>query len=159
MRIIERDGRPLSIGRKTRSIPPALRRALKARDRGCQFPGCTQTRHTDTHHIEHWAQGGATDLSNLVTLCRHHHRLLHEGGFTVHRERDALIFARPDGRRLPRVPRRRGERCAGLPSVPAGTVIQPVYDRMHLGYAVDALLDFAPIAPAEDTLDDLPMVR
>lgn len=158
VRIIEQDGRPLSIGRKTRSIPPSLRRALRARDQGCQFPGCTQTRHTDAHHIEHWAQGGATDLTNLVTLCRHHHRLLHEGGFTVHRDRDALVFARPDGRRLPRIPRRRGARCGGLPSVPAGTVIQPVYDRLHLGYAVDALLDFAPIEPGMEALDDLPMV-
>ena len=58
--LIERAGKPLSIGRKTRSVPPALRRALASRDRGCRFPGCTNRRTVDAHHIEHWANGGAT---------------------------------------------------------------------------------------------------
>jgi hypothetical protein len=65
---------PLNVGRKTRSIPPALRRALKTRDRGCRFPGCPNTRYVDGHHIHHWAKGGETKLSNLVQLCRFHHR-------------------------------------------------------------------------------------
>jgi len=73
--IEDEEGTPLDVGRKTRSIPPALRRALKSRDRGCRFPGCTHIRHVDGHHIEHWANGGATRLSNLVSLCRFHHRL------------------------------------------------------------------------------------
>jgi hypothetical protein len=51
-------GEPLDIGRKTRSIPPAIRRALNARDRGCRFPGCTATAHVEGHHIEHWTHGG-----------------------------------------------------------------------------------------------------
>ena len=62
-------GEPLDVGRKTRSIPPAIRRALNARDRGCRFPGCSNTRYVDAHHIHHWAHGGETKLSNLVQLC------------------------------------------------------------------------------------------
>jgi len=64
------DGKPLDVGRKTRAIPPAMRRALVARDGGCQFPGCTQRRFVDGHHIEHWADGGETNLRNLTLLCR-----------------------------------------------------------------------------------------
>ena len=77
----DRFGEVLSIGRKSRSIPTAIRRALIARDGGCRFPGCTHTRFVDGHHIRHWADGGETSLSNLVLLCRHHHRLVHDGGF------------------------------------------------------------------------------
>jgi hypothetical protein len=71
------DGSVLDVGRKTRTIPPAIRRALTARDAHCRFPGCTG-RHTDAHHLEHWADGGATRLDNLVLLCRRHHRAVHE---------------------------------------------------------------------------------
>lgn len=78
-------GDPLDVGRKTRSIPPALRRALASRDKGCVFPGCTHKRYVDGHHIEHWADGGETKLSNLVSLCRFHHRAVHEGGLRVER--------------------------------------------------------------------------
>jgi hypothetical protein len=91
-------GEPLNVGRKTRTIPPALRRALRSRDRGCRFPGCTHTRFVDGHHVEHWAKGGETKLSNLVLLCRFHHRLLHEGRVVVQVLDDgALRFIRPDG--------------------------------------------------------------
>jgi hypothetical protein len=97
--IVERDGRPLGVGRKTRTIPPAVRRALHSRDGCCRFPGCTQRRFVDAHHIHHWAHGGETKLNNLVLLCRHHHRLLHEGGFRVERRSGGgLRFRRPDGR-------------------------------------------------------------
>ena len=75
--------RVLDVGRKARTIPPSLRRALESRDRGCRFPGCG-LRFTDAHHIEHWADGGQTNLRNLVLLCRFHHRLVHEEGYTVH---------------------------------------------------------------------------
>ena len=78
-------GEPLNVGRKTRTIPPALHRALKSRDQGCVFPGCTHKRYVDGHHIEHWADGGETKLSNLVSLCRFHHRAVHEGGVRVER--------------------------------------------------------------------------
>ena len=72
----------LNIGRRTRTIPPALRRALELRDGGCRFPGCS-LRFTEAHHIVHWADGGETRLDNLILLCRHHHRALHEEGFRV----------------------------------------------------------------------------
>jgi len=76
------DASILSVGRRTRTIPPALRRALEIRDRGCRFPGCG-LRFTDAHHLRHWADGGDTSLSNCVLLCRFHHRLVHEGGWRV----------------------------------------------------------------------------
>ncbi|HJS22670.1 MAG TPA: DUF222 domain-containing protein [Steroidobacteraceae bacterium] len=95
----DQNGTPLDVGRKTRSIPPALRRALQSRDRGCRFPGCSNTRYVDGHHIHHWAQGGATRLSNLVSLCRFHHRQVHEGRVLVQILDDgALRFLNPDGR-------------------------------------------------------------
>ncbi|HSI79893.1 MAG TPA: DUF222 domain-containing protein [Solirubrobacterales bacterium] len=69
------EGEPLSVGRRTRAVPPALRRALELRDGGCRFPGCEQCRHTDAHHIVDWASGGETKLSNLILLCRPRARL------------------------------------------------------------------------------------
>ena len=87
----DENGEPLSIGRRSRSIPPPMRRALRARDGGCRFPGCTNTRFVDGHHIEHWADGGETSLDNLVLLCRHHHHLVHEGGFACERSVDGEI--------------------------------------------------------------------
>lgn len=101
VRMIERDGKPLSVGRRTRTISPALRRALRSRDRGCRFPGCTHSRFLHAHHIRHWAKGGPTDLANLVQLCSHHHRLVHEGGYTVEATAKGIVrFRRPDGREL-----------------------------------------------------------
>jgi hypothetical protein len=86
------DGEPLSIGRRSRSIPAAIRRALRIRDGGCRFPGCTHTRFVDGHHIVHWADGGETSLENLILLCRHHHHLVHEGGFTCERSKDGEVY-------------------------------------------------------------------
>jgi HNH endonuclease len=91
------DGSVLDVGRKTRTILPAIRRALLARDRRCQFPGCT-ARRCDGHHIRHWADGGPTRLDNLTLLCRRHHRAVHEGAFTiVQRDDGSPVFHRPDG--------------------------------------------------------------
>jgi hypothetical protein len=101
MLVEDADGEPLSVGRKTRSIPPALRRALNSRDQGCRFPGCTHTRYVDAHHVQHWAHGGETKASNLVSLCSFHHRLVHEGGIHVEVLDDgAFRFVRPDGRAI-----------------------------------------------------------
>jgi hypothetical protein len=146
IRIIERDGRPLSVGRRKRTIPPALRRALAARDQGCRFPGCTHQRFLHAHHIHHWARGGPTVLENLVHLCSHHHRLVHEGGFCVERAGPHSIrFRRPDGRPIP----------AAGPRTPAtGPVLEaqelPIDeytcmprsagDRLDYGIAVEVLL-------------------
>jgi hypothetical protein len=96
-------GTPLDVGRKQRTVSTPLKRALWARDRGCRFPGCHRTRFVDVHHIHHWADGGETSLYNLVLLCTHHHRLLHEGGFAIRRDAQGeLYFRRPDGRVIPR---------------------------------------------------------
>ena len=98
------DGRVVEVGARTRTIPPALRRALHHRDRGCRFPGCG-VRFGQGHHIRHWAHGGPTTLSNLALLCRRHHRAVHEEGYQVDRDPDGeLRFHRPDGRLLPEVP-------------------------------------------------------
>jgi 5-methylcytosine-specific restriction endonuclease McrA len=98
------DGRVTEVGARTRTIPPALRRALHHRDSGCRFPGCG-VRVGQAHHIHHWAQGGPTKLSNLALLCRRHHRAVHEEGYQVERRPDgALQFRWPDGRIIHDVP-------------------------------------------------------
>ena len=137
---LERDGKPLSVGRRTRSVPPAIRRALLVRDGRCQFPGCERRRFVDAHHIVHWARGGETRLDNLVLLCRHHHRLVHEGGFTVGRDPGSgrLAFRTPDGIRLepaPAPPRPRG----GLPAR-AGPLLTGSGEAIDLRSCVDAVL-------------------
>jgi len=98
---------PLDLGRSRRSIPTSLRRALYLRDRGCAFPGCHRPpRHCQGHHIRHWANGGPTDLGNLVLMCAHHHRLLHRSGWQVRIATDGLPEFLPpvflDKRRKPR---------------------------------------------------------
>ena len=99
-----RDGRIVDVAARTRTIPPALRRALHHRDRGCRFPGCG-VRVGQGHHIHHWAEGGPTTLSNLALLCRRHHRAVHEEGYQLSRAANGeLRFRRPDGRPLPEVP-------------------------------------------------------
>ncbi len=98
------DGNILDVGRKTRTISPALRRALASRDRRCRFPGC-EARRCDAHHIRHWADGGATKLNNLVLLCRRHHRAVHEEGFGLTLDIDGQPrFTQPDGGAMPMVP-------------------------------------------------------
>jgi hypothetical protein len=95
-------------GRRSRSIPPAIRRALLLRDRGCAFPGCTHNRFLHGHHIQHRLHGGETSLANLSLLCSHHHHLVHEGGWSVERTADGdLCFRAPDGVALPAVPERK----------------------------------------------------
>lgn len=79
------DGETLSLGRRRRSVSAALERALRARDGTCVFPGCENRRFLETHHVVHWAHGGETDPDNCVRLCGRHHRLLHEGGYSVER--------------------------------------------------------------------------
>ncbi|PYN22878.1 MAG: hypothetical protein DMD99_15525 [Candidatus Rokuibacteriota bacterium] len=149
------DGRLLEVGARTRTIPPALRRALHHRDRGCRFPGCG-VRFGQGHHIRHWAQGGPTTLSNLALLCRRHHRAVHEEGYQVERFPDGeLQFRRPNGWLLPDVPPR-----PDLSADPAGVVraqneaagvllhartAMPGWlgELLNVGYAIDVLHPFA----------------
>jgi len=95
----DRAGAAVGIGRVSRTIPPWLARQIRHRDRGCRFPGCGRIRRTHAHHRHHWADGGPTDLDNLITLCPYHHRLVHEYGWTIEGDLDAEVrFIRPDGR-------------------------------------------------------------
>ncbi|HZD53118.1 MAG TPA: DUF222 domain-containing protein, partial [Woeseiaceae bacterium] len=112
IRVVDDDnGEPLNIGRKSRLIPPALRRALRMRDDGCRFPGCNHKYYLDGHHIRHWADGGETSLANLANLCRFHHRLIHEHGFGCERTADGRIrFTNPLGQEI--------GRTADLPGIP-----------------------------------------
>jgi hypothetical protein len=98
----DKAGSVLNVGRRTRAIPPAIRRALTLRDHGCCFPGCCETRFVDAHHIHHWCDGGVTSLDNLVLLCRHHHGLLHQERFAIVKGTEGLEFVRPGGCELPR---------------------------------------------------------
>ncbi len=106
---VSHDGEELNIGRRSRSIPPAIRRALMLRDHGCTFPGCTHTRFLHAHHVEPWLYGGTTSLDNLVMLCSFHHHLVHEGGWTIAAETGGgFAFNSPIGRWLvPEPPRER----------------------------------------------------
>ncbi|HVF53303.1 MAG TPA: DUF222 domain-containing protein [Actinomycetota bacterium] len=87
--LLEKNGETIDVGRKTRRISPALRRALNHRDRGCTFPGCTQKAGVDAHHTDPWAAvpggpaPGKTKLGKLASGCRFHHTLLHVGEFKV----------------------------------------------------------------------------
>ncbi|MCH7854693.1 MAG: DUF222 domain-containing protein [Proteobacteria bacterium] len=96
-------GEPLSIGRKSRIIPRAIERAVRARDHnGCRFPGCHHHRFLQCHHVEHWSRNGETSLDNLMLLCTQHHTLVHEGGFRIETDfQDNWIFLRPDGIAVP----------------------------------------------------------
>jgi hypothetical protein len=93
-------GEVLDLGRGSRLPSPALRRALVLRDRGCRFPGCDRPpQWTDAHHIQPWATGGPTTLPNLILLCRHHHTLVHEGGWGIRLDTatNTATATQPDG--------------------------------------------------------------
>lgn len=110
------EGGMLDVGRRQRTIPPALRRALEHRDRGCRFPGCG-VRVCEGHHVQHWADGGETRLDNLILLCRRHHRAMHEKGFRVELTGREARFYRPDGRPIDAAP------AMAAAWVPAGTTV------------------------------------
>jgi 5-methylcytosine-specific restriction endonuclease McrA len=147
----DQDGRVVEVGARTRTIPPALRRALYHRDHSCRFPGC-HARFGQGHHIRHWAHGGPTKLSNLALLCRRHHRAVHEEGFQVERQPDGeLRFYRPDGRPFPEVPpppavpsepvaalRARHE-AEGLRLDPATATPDWFGERLDVDWAIDVL--------------------
>jgi hypothetical protein len=102
---VDDQGAVLDVGRRTRAIPSAIRRALWIRDQGCRFPGCMNQRYIHGHHIKHWLHGGPTSLDNLVLLCAWHHRLLHEAGFSATLSADGELEVRtPAGALLPAHP-------------------------------------------------------
>ena len=134
------DGSVLDVGRRTRTVPTPIRRALTARDARCRFPGCN-ARRCDAHHIEHWVDGGSTSLDNLMLVCRRHHTLLHEGGITVERSAlGELTFVRPDGRAIEVAPRIPATRVGPLSSTGSAAALR-CWDGtpFNLGYVVDVL--------------------
>ena len=117
-----KDGSMLSVGRRTRTIPPHLRRALEERDRGCRFPGCG-CRFTEAHHVKHWADGGETSLGNTVLLCRRHHRAVHEGQVKVSVATDGtVVFFTRGGKMLADAPTQVWNDLAPVPSVHPGAL-------------------------------------
>lgn len=96
----ERDGEMIGAGRTTRTISRRLRRALEHRHRTCAVPGCGATRGLHAHHIQHWEDGGATELNNLVLLCPFHHRLHHRGVITITGPADRLVVTDIDDQEL-----------------------------------------------------------
>jgi hypothetical protein len=158
-------GRLLEVGARTRTISPALRRALHHRDGSCRFPGCG-VRFGQGHHIRHWAHGGPTTLSNLAMLCRRHHRAVHEEGYGIEcLANGKLQFHDPHGRVLPHVSsspkvfgdpvtaiRARNE--AGGLRLHARTAL-PRWsgERLDVGYAIDVLHPLA-IRPREGSAAD-----
>ena len=130
-----KDGSMLSVGRRTRTIPPHIRRALEERDRGCRFPGCG-CRFTEAHHVKHWADGGETSLRNTLLLCRRHHRAVHEGRVKVSVNGDGtVLFFTPKGRMLVDAPRMPEPTKRGLPPVPG----------VHRGAPAEALVASLPV--------------
>jgi hypothetical protein len=99
-------GKTIDVGRRTRTIPAAIDRALRARDKTCRFPGCSNRRFLDAHHIRHWIDGGETNLANLFQCCRRHHRYLHDYSYRAELRDGELVFFAPDGREIPPVPAR-----------------------------------------------------
>lgn len=92
------------LGADKRFPSPKLQRALRLRDAGCMAPGCDRLSWLHSHHITHWTKNGPTIASNLVCLCRFHHRLVHEGGWWITGNANligGLTFHRPDGTILP----------------------------------------------------------
>lgn len=147
------DGNPLSVGRRTRVIPRGIRRALKARDGVCRFPGCERKCFLDGHHVHHWTRGGQTSLDNLVELCGFHHHLVHEGGYLVKPAQVGFKFFCPDGTPVPG--QANVQSCfAGdikAQNLAGGVEVEPDAissrwdgDRMDLGWVIDALFDSHP---------------
>ncbi len=101
----DREGSILDQGRVRRDPTVVQRVEIDRRDKGCRFPGCTYTEFTNIHHIEHWVDGGLTNMDNLVTLCGRHHRAVHELGWTVSGDADAVLrFTSPHRRTTHSVP-------------------------------------------------------
>ena len=151
----DEQGRVLNIGRKARTVPTNISRALRLRDKTCRFPGCCESRYVDAHHIQHWADGGETSLDNLVTLCRYHHRQLHSGSFSIRALKtpagQQLEFTTPSGRKIdsslfPQFPRVSAETSrrtlvAIAPEVDAMTAVtQWRGEDCDYGMVVDGLL-------------------
>lgn len=145
------EGQPLSVGRRTRTIPAAIKRALLHRDGKCRFPGCENRLYLDGHHLRHWADGGETSLENTCLLCSRCHAYVHEHGYRVERVAGELAFFDERGRRVQAEPERpRGahlgwqaiaaaNRAAGIEITAATNVCGWDGDRVQYEMIVDGL--------------------
>ena len=116
----DEQGHVLDVGRKRRRVTEPLARALRERDSTCRFPGCSHTRHLQAHHIEHWANGGETNLKNIISTCSWHHGLVHEGGFSVEGTAEAPVFRNPRGEVMEASPS-----LPPAPPMPADALVVP----------------------------------
>ena len=128
-------GNPLNGGRKHRVVSPSLKRPLLRRDKCCRYPGCTHDKWLDGHHVVHWADDGETSLGNMMLLYSSHHRLLHEGGYTIHKNFEgAWYFRSGNGKMIPEAtgyranPSREGFMESGLPSEPVAELPEQSVD-------------------------------
>ena len=138
----DRDGTVLDLGRRRRRPSAALRRAARERDTcRCRFPGC-ESRRIDLHHIQYWSHGGRTELTNLISLCKYHHMLVHDRGYLIAAgPAGTFAFYRPDGTGIPpspALPPPDGtiDGCHDAEITP-DTIIPPWYgERLDLDYAI-----------------------
>ncbi len=154
-----RRGTWMDVGRRTRVVSAAMRRALVLRDQGCRFPGCTEKLFVDAHHVIYWSRGGPTVLWNLILLCRRHHRCVHEGGYRVDTDRrGGFAFHRPDGLPIPEAPSARSGRADALPKIHSVTITPSTAtpnwngDRLDLDYAIAVLTQEPRHASAEASI-------
>jgi Domain of unknown function (DUF222)/HNH endonuclease len=149
--LVDERRQPLSVGRKTRSIPSAIKRALQVRDRTCRYPGCENRLFLDGHHIRHWADGGETTLSNLVHLCSFHHRRFHEQGYQMSMDDSGHVtFRDPLGHVVVATPPRPKPANLGWPTIRAANerldldattgACQWPGEELNYGYAIDVIL-------------------
>jgi hypothetical protein len=100
--LLDADSAVIDVGKATGKISAAMRRGLNARDGGCRWPGCDRKAYwSEGHHLWHWINGGATELGNLVLLCYHHHRKVHEGGWQLVKSDGKLLTIPPATRFRP----------------------------------------------------------
>jgi hypothetical protein len=129
----------IDLGRSQRTPNRRQRRALQRRDRGCRFPGCAMFRFLHAHHVKPWEFDGPTDMDNLMLLCPTHHRLFHEGGYTIDAHGDGkFTFRTPDGRAIEPPPLRTGPAVA--PPAPGDPRAEGGGERFDLSLTIDALL-------------------
>ena len=111
--LLDADSLVIDVGRSKRIVPPATRRALDIRDKGCRWPGCDRPASwSDAHHIVHWIKNGPTDLANLVLLCHRHHWMVHEGRWQIVKTDEGQVLTIPPQLELFRRPRGPDTRAA-----------------------------------------------
>ena len=134
---------PVSVGRAQRTVPDRTRRLVEHRDGACRVPGCERTRGLQVHHIVHWEDQGPTDTANLLCLCRHHHRLHHNGilGITGNADLpDGVVFTDRWKRRLngsgkPILPNAPPDQAARQHGIPTPIYKHPTGERLDTRYA------------------------